>query len=242
MRARAEVWLLVARGDLEQGRVVRLDSTESHHAAGPLRRSVGDRVVLVDGIGTVAEAVLRRVSSRGCEAEVIAVRRVPIPPENAIEVAVGVLHGRAMDWTVQKAVELGVGRLIPVCSDRSQLSLKAAAGRLEHWRRVALQALKQCHRPWAMEVGDPIALIELVRSRGSVGGRVADRNGFGIGELAADVEPMLLVGPEGGFSVAESELLDDAGWPRLRFGRNVLRAETAVAVGAALLAEKLRTD
>jgi 16S rRNA (uracil1498-N3)-methyltransferase len=147
-----------------------------------------------------------------------------------------------MDWLVQKAVEIGVGSLIPLCAERSQLKLQTATGRLEHWRRIAFQALKQCHRPWVMDVASPIDLAELVSSRGVRAGLVADPNGCSCEQLAIDEEPLLLVGPEGGFTASESELLETADWRRVRLGRYVLRAETAVTVGAAMLAEKVRNN
>jgi 16S rRNA (uracil1498-N3)-methyltransferase len=240
--AAREAWLLAKPGDLVEGGLVNLDSTESHHAAGPLRRSPGDRVVLADGAGVVAEGVLRRVSGGGCEVEVVALRRETEPPEHELRVALSVLHGRAMDWAVQKAVEIGVGGLIPVCAERSQLRIRAASGRLGHWRRVSRQALKQCHRPWEMELAEPVVLNELVESRGEGGGLVADRTGCALHELAVETGALLLVGPEGGFSEAESMALEAAGWPRMRLGRYVLRAETAVTVGAAMLVERLRKD
>ena len=78
---------------------------------------------------------------------------------------------------------------------------------------------------------------------GSPGGVVADREGRSVAELARDVGGVLIVGPEGGFSPEERGLLDRSGWPRLRLGPHVLRAETAAVVGAAMMlarAEALR--
>jgi 16S rRNA (uracil1498-N3)-methyltransferase len=196
-------------------------------------------VVLTDGCGIVAEAVLRRVASRGCRAEILSVRKAPKPPEMDVTVAVGVLHGSAMDWAVQKSVELGVGTLIPVCTERSQLKLRTARARLGHWRRLARQALKQCRRPWELQVADPMGLEGMIVQRGGSAGLVADRHGCRVDAAPAVDPPLLLVGPEGGFTVAEWSALEAAGWSRVCLGRHVLRAETAVTVGSALLVSRL---
>lgn len=218
----------------EGGRVV-LDQPESRHLAATLRLRPGDRITLCDGRGGVAEATLEVVDSRRCEAEVVA-RREPAgghPPR--IVVGLGVLHGQAMDWAVQKCVETGVAVLIPLLVERSQLGARAAESRSDHWRRVALQALKQCRRPWRMEVARPQTLERLLADMGGAAGLVADPAGKPLSELRGPLPDLLVVGPEGGLAPREQHLLAAAGWPGVRLGRWVLRAETAAVVGAAML-------
>jgi 16S rRNA (uracil1498-N3)-methyltransferase len=87
-----------------------------------------------------------------------------------------------------------------------------------------------------MEVTEVLPLEALVDSESARGGGVvADMDGCAIGTLPEDTGNLLVVGPEGGFTAAESELFDRRGWPRLRLGPHVLRAETAAVVGAAML-------
>jgi 16S rRNA (uracil1498-N3)-methyltransferase len=212
-----------------------LDGSESRHAAGPLRLRVGDSVVLADGSGHLADAVLRVVANRGCEAEIVATRLIPEPSDLSLTLAMAVLHSQAMDWAVQKAVEIGIDHLVPVMASRSQLGRRAARGRLGHWRRVARQALKQCRRPWQMEIAEPQTVDEIIASCGRRRVAVADPDGSAIGELGAAIPEMLMVGPEGGFSDDELASMDRAGWLRLRLGRYVLRADTAAVVGAAAI-------
>ena len=233
---KAQPWLLAASEELDVGRVLNLDPGEARHAAGPLRRRVGDSVILVDGSGRLAEAVLRGVGSRKVEAEVLSVRVEPPPVGEGVTLALGVLGSQAMDWAVQKAVEVGVRHLLPMISERTQAGRRTAADRSPHWNRIALQALKQCKRAWAMEVAEPLPLAEVIETYGAGGGGVvAAREGVSVGRLPANVGRLLVVGPEGGFGSAEDRLLADLDWPRLRLGAHVLRAETAAVVGAALL-------
>jgi len=229
-------WLLVAPGLVESGRSVTLDAAEARHATGPLRRRPGDEIVLVDGTGVVARAVLRTAEGQVAEAEIVDVRVEDPPRGERVTLAVAVVGNRAVEWAIQKAVEIGVGQFLPLVTDRTQVKRGALPGRAEHWRRIALQALKQSHRPWAMEIGDIRPLVELADSDTlGPGGVVADRNGVALADLPPSAGRLLVVGPEGGFSPDEEELFSDRGWPRLRLGVHTLRTETAAIVGAAML-------
>ncbi len=232
----AEPWVLVEELPAEAGAVVGLPAGEGHHLRKVLRRKPGERVVLCDGAGRTADGVLVPAEAGTVVVELRQVRQLPRPDPAAVpSVALGVLHGQAMDWAVQKAVELGVPRFVPVLSQRSQLGRAAAGRRLEHWRRVALQALKQCHRPWLMELLPPQSLEELLREVPAGQGILADREGARPGELALEGPSILLVGSEGGLSGAERNAVLEAGWRSVRLGEHVLRAETAVVAGVALL-------
>ena len=233
-------WLLVAPGELEEGATLVLDPAEARHAAGPLRRRPGDEVTLVDGTGLVAKATMGTSERRRAEVVVRHVRSEPKPPGAGVVLALAVLDGSMMDWAVEKAVEVGVRRLRPVLTERVQPNKRGLAGRSAHWRRVALQAIKQCHRPWAMEVSEPQSLGRLIEEESPLGGGIiAERAGCPVDQLAFAARNLLLVGPEGGFSAAEDSLLTEVGWPRLRLGAHVLRAETAAIVGSAMLAARL---
>jgi 16S rRNA (uracil1498-N3)-methyltransferase len=220
---------------LDADRTVILDDSEGHHVSSVLRRRPGDKVVLADGHGSVAEGRLVSVESGRVEAEVLSVRREPRPREDrGVTVSVAVVGKQAMDWIVQKSVEIGVRRFVPVETARTQARAKDLGGRVEHWRRISLQALKQCHRPWALEISEPTPLAVFVESEPRAG-VVADRDGREIDEVASESGTSLVVGPEGGFTTAEGELLDRHGWTKVRFGAHVLRTETAAIVGAAMM-------
>ncbi len=226
-------WLLVSSGELETGRRVVLDSTESRHASGALRLRSGDPVVLADGAGTTAAGTITLSGRGAAEVVVQSVAHEPLPIP-ALSLAVAVLAGGAMDLVVQKAVELGVEHVMPVCCERSQMDPKRAMSRMNHWLRVSRQALKQCRRAWAMELSPPTTLIDLVNSPATAQGILAHPAGGTIGELPLGRVGPLLIGPEGGFSPDEDETLERAGWPRVSLGEYVLRAETAAIAGAAI--------
>ncbi len=233
---KAVPWLLAVSGGLETGRTVVLDPTEARHLTGALRRRPGDEIVLADGNGVVAEAKLVAIGKGRVEAEVRSVRKEPEPMPGGVTLALAMIDNRAMDWAVQKAVEVGVRRFVPMETERGQVRGRDPGGRIEHWRRVAMQALKQCRRPWAMAVSGVMPLAALFEdSSEQVGGVVADLKGSTVGELPKTAGNLLLVGPEGGFTAAEKQLFDRRGWPRLWLSPHVLRAETAAVVGGAIM-------
>ena len=147
-----------------------------------------------------------------------------------------------MDWAVQKAVELGVRRLLPVVAARSQAGARAVARRSDHWRRAADQALKQCRRPWALDIRVERTVDELV-SDPPAGPMVASVDG--VRALDADIPPSgatLVVGPEGGFDDRELATIREARWPMIRLGAHTLRAETAAVAGVAVLQQLLAVE
>ena len=237
---KAMPWLLAKSGTLETGRRVVLDATEARHLTGALRRRPGDEFVLADGNGSVAEAKLVAVGTGRVEAEILSVCHEPEPKSVGVTLALAMIDNRAMDLAVQKAVEVGVGRLVPMAVERTQVRGRDLEVRLEHWRRIAMQALKQCRRPWAMAVTEVVTLTALVKDDSEqVGGVVADVEGSGLGELPETAGNLLVVGPEGGFTAAENQLFDRCGWPRLRLGPHILRAETAAVVGGAMMVARI---
>ncbi len=232
---KAAPWLLVPPGGIEAGRLVALEAGEARHVTAALRLGVGDAVVLADGRGTTASAVLRTASRARVEAEVVELRVDAPPAHGEVAIALGLLDGRAMDWAVQKCVEVGAGRLIPLLAERSQTSRRETTRRSDHWRRISLQAIKQCRRSWVMEIDAVVSPAELVEQTRARCGVVADRAGAGAAALRPAADRVLAVGPEGGFSAAEDGLFAAVGWQRLSLGPYLLRAETAAVVGAAVL-------
>jgi hypothetical protein len=85
-------WLLAPRGTLLDGATVVLDPGEARHAVSALRLRAGDPVVLADGAGKVARAVLRKVASRAIEAEILKVSSEPAPAGDGVTLALGILH------------------------------------------------------------------------------------------------------------------------------------------------------
>jgi 16S rRNA (uracil1498-N3)-methyltransferase len=233
-------WFLVEPGTVRHGETVRLDPTEAQHLVRVVRRGPGDHVRVADGEGAVATAVVKECRRGTVDLEILHVTREERSTCPSLTLGLAVLHGQAMDWAVQKAVELGVECLSPVVMERSQVSLARARERASHWCRVARQALKQCRRAWSMEVTEPSLLGSALDVWAPRAGVVAHPQGAGVHELPRTCDDILLVGPEGGLSAEELAELDRRGWWRLSLGRFTLRADTAAVVGATLMLQARR--
>lgn len=149
-------------------------------------------------------------------------------PAPVITVAFAPVKGERPEWAVQKLTELGVDRVVPLITARSVVRWtgERGAAAVERWRRVAREAAMQSRRSW-------LPVVEPAATFGDVAGREGAARADVGGGPPSLARPVVLVGPEGGWSDEES----GAGLPVIGLGPNVLRTETAaVAAGALLVA------
>jgi 16S rRNA (uracil1498-N3)-methyltransferase len=218
-----------------------LPDDAAHHAARVLRLGEGDPVLLFDGKGGEYEA---RLSMPGRGQVVAGIgARLDVDRESPLSVTLvhGVSSGEKMDFTIQKAIELGVAAIQPVLSAKSvvRLSAEREEKKLAHWKRVAIAACEQCGRNRVPVVRkaislaaycgapDPTPLRLLLSPEGKAGLR--DMRQL-IGQAV-----VIAAGPEAGFSEEEDRLLQRAGFVSVRLGRRILRTETAALAALAAL-------
>jgi len=230
---------------LEEGSRIRLGVEAGRYLAKVLRLEPGAIFSVFNGEGGEFEASVEKLEHDGVQALVGAYANTDRESPLEITLVQGVSKGERMDFTIQKAVELGVGTIVPVITQRSVVRLDAArrARRLEHWRGVAVHASQQCGRTRVPMVSSARGLDEWL---GENAGR--DRQmGFVLAPEAArgldEVEAVpgrvaLLVGPEGGLSEEEQALAERSGMQALALGPRILRTETAAL--AAITALQLR--
>jgi 16S rRNA (uracil1498-N3)-methyltransferase len=219
-----------------------LPEAAAHHAARVLRLRGGDAVTLFNGTGGEYAA---RITAIGKHDVTVAIERHdPVERESPLSVtlAQALSSGERMDLTIQKAVELGVARIVPVESERSVVRLKGerAEKRVAHWRQVAISACEQCGRNRIPEVSTISPLDVWLAAEGSDARRWVLLPGAdtALRDLPRPRKPIeLLVGPEGGLTDAEADAARRAGYQPVRLGPRVLRTETAApALLAALQA------
>ncbi len=217
-------------------RIIPLPEAAAHYLTRVLRLGPGDQIEVFDGAGQAALAELVSVGKKQAEIEILAHR-----PAESVEsplhtvLAQGISRGERMDWTLQKATELGVTAIQPLFTERCEVKLKGdkLLKRMAHWQQVVISACEQSGRRVVPAVLEPLPLTDwLAHFRP---GLVLDpRAEQPFSALDTPIEPMhILVGPEGGLTEEEVTHARQAGLTPVRLGPRVLRTETA---GCALLA------
>lgn len=222
---------------LQPHQALALPADLAHYALRVLRLKDGAAVILFDGLGGEYEAVLR-VQGKSAEALVGAHHALEAELPGRITLVQGLPSGDKMDWIVEKAVELGANRLIPIAARRSvvQLNPEREVKRLKHWQRIAQSASEQCGRNRLMRIDAPLNLEACLDALDAAGPALLchPEAGKTLGQaLGPEPDVTLLVGPEGGWSPEEQQLALRRGATPIRFGTRVLRTETA---GLALIA------
>lgn len=146
------------------------------------------------------------------------------------------------EWALEKLTELGVGRVVPMIAQRSEEHLvKAAAKRVERWRKIARESSQQARRIAPPEIADPVALKKAIgKEQGSriVLSEVEEHVSLKSGLNECKPPLAMAFGPEGGWSEQELELFNASGWKPASLGHTILRAETAaIAAVAVAMAE-----
>ena len=226
---------------LTRGALVALDVTAARHVTQVLRLKAGAELILFDGTGGEWHAVLERSDRDAVLARIGTHQARAAESPLAVVLAQGVSRGERMDYTLQKAVELGVTRIVPLFTERSVVNLKEErlARRRQHWQAVAASACEQCGRDRVPAVGAPRTLTEWLADGDAAGLKLAldpdAAQGLPRGVAPPPDQVTLLIGAEGGLSRTEMDLARRAGFLPCRLGPRILRTETAaVAVLAAL--------
>ncbi|WP_437764470.1 RsmE family RNA methyltransferase [Sorangium sp. So ce281] len=205
----------------------------------------GDRFVVFDPeLGVEAEATLESIGRRGAEARIDAPRPAALRPGRRVTWIQAVGKGDKMDAVVRDATELGATRIIPAISARSVA--RPAEERSQRWRRIAIEAARQCGRGDAPRVEAPMSLAAALAEAGAApsteGGALGmcldpyaeTPLGARLAALSPGMEAAFAVGPEGGFTPEELGMCAALGFERVRLGALTLRTETvcAAALGA----------
>jgi len=147
-----------------RGSEATLSGPEAHHLAHVMRGKPGERVVLFDGSGAEFAAEVRTIGRRQVRLAVLGRREVDRELPVGIVLGVAMPKGDRQRWLVEKAVELGVCRLVPLLSARAVA--RPTAGALQRWRRAVVEASKQCGRNRLMEIAEPVSWQEFVGQGG----------------------------------------------------------------------------
>jgi 16S rRNA (uracil1498-N3)-methyltransferase len=227
--------------DEVSGNCAVLSGSHADHLARVVRARVGQEFDI-----TTAQSVRRGriVSITDGRVEFELGEVIPVNAVPRLTLLLSIFKFDRMEWAIEKCVELGAARIVPVVAQRTEVHLATAATkRVERWQRIARQASEQSRRSSPPEISQPIKLKDALASAAGVRIVLAesedDTTLKGVLETTdRSGEVTLAFGPEGGWTETELELFLSTGWTAASLGTTILRAETAaIAATAVALAE-----
>ena len=215
-----------------------LPQDASHHLGRVLRLRPDHNIQVFNGRGGYYTARIMAVGKRGVT--VLPLEHVVEERESSLLITLGqgISRGQRMDYTIQKAVELGVSSIVPLVTEFSNVRLdeERSSKRQTHWQSIVIHACEQCGRTRLPEVAAPRPFGEWFGSA-AAGHKLmlAPAAGKTLKQLAPQQSCVLLAGPEGGFSEGEAAAAIAAGYEVVTLGPRVLRTETAAVAALAAI-------
>ncbi len=214
-----------------------------HHAVTVLRMRVGDVCELFDGVGNSASIELTQVEKKSALARWLDEPSLQTKNESPLKITLAQCLSSAekMDWTIEKAVELGVNRIVPLFSARSQIKLSAERieKKMAHWQRIIIAACAQSGRNIRPVLTSPLSFYDwLAQNRDDAGLKLILHPDPQLPKTLSqvlhdlpcatkDATVELIIGPESGFDTKELEAAQVSGYHAVLLGPRVLRTETA---------------
>ena len=213
-----------------------LTGAHAAHLARVLRAQIGQEFDLALG-DTVRRGIITSVTGERVEFDLG--EAVETSAESPITLALAIFKFDRFEWAVKKCTELGVSRIVPTITRRTDVHLAhSAAKRVERWRRIAREASEQSRRLSAPQIVDPFKLREYLTSENSPRKILLAENEADIQlrDLCDSArETALAIGPEGGWTPEELKLFADYNWQPASLGKTILRAETAAIAAISII-------
>jgi 16S rRNA (uracil1498-N3)-methyltransferase len=237
------------------GEALRLDGREAHHALRVLRLKFGELVAVLDGMGNEFLCTVDS-SSRDAVMLSVSLKNYTPPPPCSITLLQAVPKGKTIESIIQKAVELGAHRIVPILSGRvvMQLDEEDSEHKRDKWQQVAVEAIKQCGAPWLPKVEVPTTIEQFLARMESfdlclVGSLQKERrhphecfSEFQAKHKRLPQSVGVWIGPEGDFTPEELHSIQAAGALPISLGRLVLRVETAAIYCLSILNYELNSN
>jgi 16S rRNA (uracil1498-N3)-methyltransferase len=227
--------------DEVSGSTAALTGAHAQHLAQVLRGRVGQEFDIATA-DSVRRGRICSITNDRVEFELGEI--IPVVPTLNLTILFSIFKFDRMEWAIEKCVELGATRIVPVVAQRSESHLaKAAEKRVERWQRIALQASEQSRRASAPEVRKPLSLQAALSEFEGTRIVLAESEEEIMLKDALQANPSseitLAFGPEGGWTASELKLFQSSGWIAASLGSTILRAETAVIAAVAITLSEL---
>jgi 16S rRNA (uracil1498-N3)-methyltransferase len=212
-----------------------LDEEESRHCIKVLRKNAGDTIHITDGKGFFYDAIISKPDFRKCE---FAVTKTLAAADKAYQIHIAIAPTKNADrieWFVEKATEFGIDSIsLIACENSERTFLKT-----ERLRKLAVSAMKQSLKATLPQINDLSPFSSFIKSQSGSGRFIAyvdNNNPVLLQNVAVKGEAsVVLIGPEGDFSLAEVSQAIDAGFKKVSLGRSRLRTETAAIAACHIL-------
>ncbi len=217
----------------EQMSSIEIAGQEAHHAARVKRIRTNDHIALLDGSGTSAIGIINSITGSKSKPIIsieIQSKTTHQPVSPRIEILAALPKGDHLDRMIDQLSQFGVALYRPLLCERSQR--KPETIRTDKLERIAIEAAKQCRRPFTHEIGDPISLSQTLEDPDAF---VADASGNAISAQHTRSRSVILIGPEGGWSETERSLISTTNAQVVRFGPHILRIEAAAAAASSIV-------
>lgn len=214
--------------------LILLDEDTSKHITGVLRMKVGEELVLTDGRGNKATAVIEDDHRKRCGVRVLH-RSFDEPVQPHISIAISLTKNNTrIEWFLEKAAEIGVSEIIPLLCERTEKD----KFRLDRLQNILVSALLQSQQSWMPVLQEPVAFDKVVKVSNAEDKFIAhclEWDKQQLVQVAGNRSSIILIGPEGDFTPAEIEAAMNQGFRPVALGNTRLRTETAGMVAATIL-------
>ncbi len=207
------------------GKITRLSSDEARHLK-VKRHYENEKIVIFDGKGKVG---VGKIFGKD-QIEVSEIKE--FPKEDNLIIASAVPKGDKFDFMLQKLTELNVSVIIPLRTKNSVVIPK----NIERYKRVLLEACKQCKRVWIPELRNLTEFSSVIKEKAD-NKIILDQEGSKLKEVKG--KTLVLIGPEGGFTEEELKEAESRGFVKTSISKNTLRIETAAIAVASIINSKI---
>ncbi|OGW27972.1 MAG: hypothetical protein A2X59_13365 [Nitrospirae bacterium GWC2_42_7] len=226
-----------------QNKIITISGEKAKYISSVLRCVSGDLINITDDQGNSYYAVIITSTKKEIKAEITGKQIIDTESPIYITLLQGLLKGEKMDFVIQKSIELGVNRIIPVITERSQIR---ETKKLLRWKKIAEEASRQSGRSIIPEIVQTLKFEDIF-----TGSNYVSRTGIifweqGNGNLSEILNRLgtadklsLFTGPEGGFSEKEVEIASENGFVVASLGKRILRAETAAIAAVSIIQYRL---
>jgi 16S rRNA (uracil1498-N3)-methyltransferase len=199
------------------------------------RVEIGETIEAFDGKGAVWRAEVEAIGRREIRARVVGTRAIAHDPHSPV-LAIALVRPAAFEFAIEKAVEIGVSRIVPFAAARSNA---APPRKAERWERIVVEAAKQSKRFLLPALDSPVRFEDVLSIKAQTRVIFAEQGGGRLAAAMAGPPALAAIGPEGGWTAAELELAVARGFSPVTLDTGILRTETAAVAGLAILRYEL---